>query len=83
MEENKKIKRGLAAASPETRKRVSSLGGKAARETGRSHRWSKEEAKEAGRKGGSALSKKRNGEGWHKKKEFDYELIRQINEEGL
>ncbi len=54
-----KKKRGLAAMTPEQRKRIASLGGKAAQATGKAHRWSSEEAAEAGRKGGLTSKKKR------------------------
>ena len=45
---------GFEGISPERRREIASLGGKAAQKTGRTHRWTSEEAQEAGRKGGRA-----------------------------
>jgi len=39
---------------PEKQRRIASKGGKAAHAKGRAHEWTVEEAREAGRKGGSA-----------------------------
>lgn len=39
--------------TPEKRREISSKGGKAAHEKGTAHQWNKEEAKQAGAKGGS------------------------------
>jgi len=39
---------------PERQREIASKGGKAAHEKGTAHRWSEQEAKEAGRKGGAA-----------------------------
>lgn len=50
---SEKVKRGLALLDLETRKAISSKGGK----TG-GHRWTSEEASEAGKKGGK-ISKRR------------------------
>ena len=47
-------KRGFGGMSPEKRRAIQSRGGKAAQETGRGHRWTAEEARVAGRKGGLA-----------------------------
>lgn len=47
-----KSRRGFAAMSPETQRRIASEGGKASHASGRGHRFSAEEAREAGRKGG-------------------------------
>lgn len=55
-----KKKRGFAAISPEKRKEISSLGGKAAHRAGTAHQFTAEEAREAGRKGGYATHAKRN-----------------------
>jgi general stress protein YciG len=49
-----KSKRGFAAMSLEQRRRIASLGGKAAQKRGTGHRWDHEEATAAGRKGGQA-----------------------------
>ena len=38
--------------SPETQRRIASEGGKASHASGRGHRFSTEEARDAGRKGG-------------------------------
>lgn len=48
----KKGKRGFALMNPEQVSRIASLGGKAAHAKGTAHRWTSEEAKAAGRKGG-------------------------------
>ncbi len=47
-----KSRRGFAAMSPEQQRRIASEGGRASHESGRGHRFSTEEAREAGRKGG-------------------------------
>jgi uncharacterized protein len=47
--------RGFAAMSPERRSAVSSAGGKAAHAKGTAHKWTTDEAREAGRKGGKAV----------------------------
>jgi len=39
---------------PEKQRRIASKGGKAAHAKGRAHEWTVDEAREAGRKGGSA-----------------------------
>ena len=46
--------RGFAAMDPERRRRISSVGGKAAHAKGTGHEFTSEEAREAGRKGGRA-----------------------------
>lgn len=51
--------RGFAAMDPERQREVSSAGGRAAHQAGRAHRFSSEEARAAGRKGGSAVSEDR------------------------
>ena len=56
--ENVKSKRGFAAMSMEERKRISSLGGKAAHQNGTAHEFTREEAQVAGRKGGLAAHAK-------------------------
>lgn len=49
--------RGLALLTPERRREIAALGGLAAQESGRAHRFaSREEAQAAGRKGGRAVS---------------------------
>jgi len=48
-------KRGFAAISPERRRAIASLGGKASHAKGTGHKWTKgAEAREMGRKGGMA-----------------------------
>jgi len=47
-----KSRRGFAAMSPEQQRRIASEGGRASHESGKGHRFSSEEARAAGRKGG-------------------------------
>ncbi len=47
-----KSRRGFAAMSPEQQRRIASEGGRASHESGKGHRFSTEEARDAGRKGG-------------------------------
>lgn len=47
-----KSRRGFAAMDAETQRRIASQGGRASHESGRGHRFSTEEARDAGRKGG-------------------------------
>lgn len=58
-QEDSKAKRGFAAMSPERQRAIASQGGKAAHEQGAAHQWSKEEAADAGRKGGQQSAFKR------------------------
>lgn len=54
--ENEKPKvrlRGFSAMSPERIKEVAASGGRKAHQLGRGHQWNAQEAREAGRKGGS------------------------------
>ncbi len=51
-----KRRRGFAAMSPEKHRAIASLGGKAAHQKGRAHKFNTEEARAAGRRGGQALS---------------------------
>ena len=53
-----KGRRGLASVSPERRSEIGRLGGIEVHRRGTGHRWSSEEAREAGKKGG-AISRKR------------------------
>ena len=46
--------RGFAAMDPATQRRIASEGGRASHLSGRGHRFTSEEAKAAGRKGGQA-----------------------------
>jgi general stress protein YciG len=51
--------RGFASMDQEERKRIASKGGKAAHRLGRAHKYTPEQAREAGRKGGIAVSRDR------------------------
>lgn len=53
--ETPKAKRGFAAMSPEKRREIAASGGKSARNR---HRWTSEEARAAGMKGGRAKTSK-------------------------
>lgn len=48
----KGLGRGFASMSPKKRREIASRGGKAAHALGKAHRWTREEAQAAGRKGG-------------------------------
>jgi general stress protein YciG len=50
-------KRGFAALDTEQRKKIASMGGKAAHEKGTAHQFTSEEAAAAGRKRGQNLKK--------------------------
>lgn len=52
-------KRGFASMDPVKQREIASKGGKAAHEKGRAHEFTSEEAREAGRKGGQAVSRNR------------------------
>ena len=51
--------RGFAAMDPEKQKRIASEGGRAAHRQGVAHEWSRDEARQAGRKGGQIVSQNR------------------------
>lgn len=51
--------KGFAAISPERVREIASKGGKAAHAVGTAHKFTSEEAKAAGRKGGLARGKRR------------------------
>lgn len=51
--------RGFAAMDPEKQRRIASEGGRAAHKQGVAHEWSRDEAREAGRKGGQIVSQNR------------------------
>jgi general stress protein YciG len=51
--------RGFASMDREERKRIASKGGKTAHKLGRAHKYTSEQAREAGRKGGIAVSRNR------------------------
>jgi general stress protein YciG len=46
--------RGFASMNPERQRQIASEGGKAAHARGKAHKFTSEEAREAGRKGGQA-----------------------------
>lgn len=52
-------KRGFAVMDMETRRRISSLGGKEAHRRGTAHEWTPAEARVAGQKGGKASQRAR------------------------
>src|SRR5256885_17230475 len=52
-------KRGFASMDPQRKKEIASKGGRAAHEKGTAHEFSPEEARNAGRKGGEAVSRNR------------------------
>lgn len=49
--QSRKSNRGFASMDPERRRQVASNGGRTAHQQGVAHKWSKEEASAAGRKG--------------------------------
>lgn len=49
-----KSRRGFASMSPERQREIASKGGRMAHEKGAAHKWTVDEAREAGRKGGCA-----------------------------
>lgn len=51
--------RGFAAMDREKQKKIASEGGRAAHRQGVAHEWSRDEAREAGRKGGQIVSQNR------------------------
>ena len=51
--------RGFASMDPDKQREIASKGGKVAHEKGRAHQWSREEAREAGRKGGLSTHQRR------------------------
>lgn len=57
--DNNTSKRGFASMDEEKQREIASKGGKAAHEKGTAHEFTHEEAVEAGRKGGEAVSQDR------------------------
>ena len=55
-EEAEKKKRGFALMNPDRRREICKSGGQSAHAKGTAHQFDKEEAREAGRKGGQAVS---------------------------
>lgn len=54
-----KSKRGFASMPPEKQKLIASKGGKTAHKKGTAHKWTSEEARRAGQKGGRARHQNR------------------------
>ena len=59
MPNERKSKRGFAAMDANKQREIASKGGRAAHEKGTAHEFTPEEAREAGRKGGEAVSQNR------------------------
>lgn len=57
--ERKTSNRGFAAMDPEKQRRIASEGGRAAHRQGVAHEWSRDEARQAGKKGGQIVSQNR------------------------
>lgn len=53
------VKKGFAAMNPEEHRKIASMGGIAAHKKGTAHKFTPEEAREAGRKGGKKVSEDR------------------------
>jgi len=51
--------RGFASMDPARQRAIASKGGKAAHAKGVAHEWTREEAREAGRRGGRAAQRRR------------------------
>lgn len=56
---DRRRKGGFAKMSLEERRKIASIGGKAAHAQGTAHEWTSAEAREAGRKGGVSVSRDR------------------------
>ena len=56
---NGRSNRGFASMDREKQRQIASKGGRAAHEKGTAHEWSSDEAREAGRRGGEAVSRDR------------------------
>lgn len=66
--------RGFASMDPELQRAIASKGGKAAHQSGNAHRFTSEEAREAGRKGGQAAHRRSSAsEGRTARDEVDFE----------
>lgn len=61
MDITKKSTRGFASMDKEKQRAIASLGGKASQEKGTGHRYTTDEARAAGKKGGKNRWKKRDG----------------------
>lgn len=55
--------RGFATMDPQRVREIASMGGKAAHEQGTAHQWTSDEARAAGRKGGTASAASRRWDG--------------------
>ena len=64
--------RGFLSMTPERRREVAGLGGRRAHELGTAHKWSPDEASEAGRKGAEAS--------WDKRRKLSREELRERRE---
>lgn len=53
----KRSKKGFASMDPAKQQEIASKGGRAAHSKGTAHEWDREEAVQAGRKGGLAVSR--------------------------
>ena len=58
-----KSKRGFASMSPERQREIASQGGRTAHELRVAHEWSRQEAQEAGKKGGQVSGSRRRNSG--------------------
>ena len=58
-EKPRNSKRGLASMDPNRQKEIASKGGRAAHAKGTAHEWSRDEARNAGKKGGEIVSRDR------------------------
>lgn len=58
-QKSKHSKRGFASMDPEQQRAISREGGKAAHQQGVAHKFTSEEARAAGKKGGEAVSRNR------------------------
>ena len=83
---NRKPTRGFAGMAPERQRELASLGGRTAHERRTAHEFTSDEAREAGRKGGAAVSADREHMAkigrtgaqrrWQKKRERNAEALR-------
>jgi len=55
----KKVQRGFALMSPQKRRAIARMGGKASHALGRAHKWDYQAASDAGKKGGKISSERR------------------------
>ena len=62
-QQSQKSRRGFAAMSRERQREIASQGGRAAHQQGVAHEWNKDEARQAGKKGGQISGVKRRSTG--------------------